>query len=119
MASHFKGPVYSDTNMCPGMTSTATAAGTTTLLANCSGVQVFTGSTTQTVKLPPAYSAANGTGFDAQLPIGYAIKIWNESSGTVTVQDSAAGAVGTVATTVVKVAMLTANTTTAGTWVIR
>jgi hypothetical protein len=60
-------------------TSTATAAGTTTLTIASSQTQVFTGTTTQTVLLPT-------TGVVA----GQKYTIVNNSTGTVTVQSSAA-----------------------------
>lgn len=58
-------------------TTTATAAGTTTLTTNSNNVQEFTGSSTQTVKLPTT-SIASGRTFI----------IINKSSGKVTVQSS-------------------------------
>jgi len=66
----------------PSVTSTATAAGTTTLSIDSTAVQVFTGSTTQTVKLPTT-SVTAGTMFIVS----------NQSSGTVTVQSSGASTV--------------------------
>ncbi len=61
-----------------GVTSIATAAGTTTLTSASTSIQIFTGATTQTVQLPTA--AAIGAG----VAIVYVIK--NRSSGNVTVQ---------------------------------
>lgn len=61
-----------------GVTSTATAAGTTTLTSANTTVQVFTGSTTQTVQLPAANALGSG------VAVMFVIK--NRSSGTVTVQ---------------------------------
>jgi hypothetical protein len=69
----------------PGTTSTVTAAGTTTLTISDTQVQIFTGSTTQTVLLPT-------TG----VTVGMAYTISNQSSGNVTAQSSAAGALITV-----------------------
>lgn len=63
-----------------GITSTATAAGTTTLLTTSPTIQVFTGTTTQTCAL----CAANGLG--SGISIVFIIK--NRSSGIVTVQRS-------------------------------
>lgn len=59
-------------------TSTATAAGTTTLSITSSQVQVFTGSSAQTVRLPT-------TGVIA----GQSYTIVNQSSGVISVQSSA------------------------------
>lgn len=61
-------------------TTTATAAGTTTLVVGSTYIQAFTGATTQTVTLPVATGLANGQGF----------LITNASSGIVTVQTSGA-----------------------------
>lgn len=65
-------------NLLDALTSTATAAGTTTLTVGSNYYQVFTGSTTQSVVLPAAATLANGQGF----------QIVNQSSGTVTVKTS-------------------------------
>lgn len=64
-------------NLLEGFTSTATAAGTTTLLVTSTYIQVFTGVTTQTVKLPTTGVAA-GTQF----------LIRNRSTGIITIQSS-------------------------------
>ena len=45
--------IISSCSSASGVTTTATAAGTTTLTQACTPIQVFTGSTTQTLKLPP------------------------------------------------------------------
>jgi hypothetical protein len=64
----------------PGFTTTATAAGTTTLtISTATQIMVWTGSSTQTVKLPTTGIVA-GTQFT----------VINESSGNVTVQSSGA-----------------------------
>jgi len=69
-----------------GYTTTATGATTTTLTSSSTASQYFTGSTTQTVKLPST----------ATLTLGQEYIITNNSTGVVTVQTSAAGAVGTI-----------------------
>jgi hypothetical protein len=78
-----------------GITSTATAAGTTTLTSTSKGVQVFTGATTQTVQLP----AANL--FGAGISVTYTLI--NRSSGSVSWQragsDTINGGAGNVAVT--------------------
>ena len=87
--------------------STATAAGTTTLTIASGGVQVFTGTTTQTVRLPTTSVVA-----------GMSWVIVNQSSGAVTVQSSGANTVATVAAGNTSVFYSTANTpTTASHWV--
>ena len=60
-----------------GISSTVTAAGTTTLTASDTQVEIFTGTMTQTVKLPTTSIAAGRT-----------FTIINQSSGSVTVQSS-------------------------------
>ena len=62
----------------PAFTTTATAVGTTALLVGSTQVQVFTGSTTQTVTLPVA----------STLVAGQQYMIVNQSTGVVTVQSS-------------------------------
>jgi hypothetical protein len=69
-----------------GYTSTATAAGTTTLTRTSSYYQQFTGSTTQTVVLPVASTLATGWTFH----------IVNNSTGNLTVNSSGGNLVITV-----------------------
>jgi len=87
-------------------TSTATAAGTTTLTIASSQTQVFTGTTTQTVRLPT-------TGVLA----GQTYKIINNSTGAVTVQSSGGNTVATVSAGTLQVFIAQINTpTTAAHW---
>lgn len=89
-----------------GFTTTATAAGTTTLTISATGIQQFTGSTTQTVKLPT-------TGVVA----GQAYKILNSSSGLVTVQSSGTNTIYVQASGVeATYTALIATPTTSGNW---
>lgn len=75
-------------NVSPGLLSTATAAGTTTLTVASKGIQVFTGSTTQTVTLPVV----------STLPqVGFGYVIQNDSSGALTVNSSGGNLVQTMA----------------------
>lgn len=67
-------------NLLEGFTTTATAAGTTTLTVASTWQQYFTGATTQTVTLPVASTLVNGQSF----------LIVNNSTGLVTVQTSGA-----------------------------
>ena len=69
-----------------GYTSTATAAGTTTLTNTSSYYQVFTGTTTQTVKLPVT----------STLQTGWSFHIVNNSTGNLSVVSSGSNAVITV-----------------------
>lgn len=65
-------------HMTENLSSTVTAAGTTTLTAASSRIQQFTGTTTQTVTLPDATT----------LSIGFQFSILNRSTGTVTVNNN-------------------------------
>jgi hypothetical protein len=73
-------------NIKMGYTTTATAAGTTTLTATSNYYQLFTGVTTQTVVLPVT----------STLVAGMAYEIENNSTGNVTVQSSGLNTVITV-----------------------
>jgi len=70
-------------NMVEGYTTTATAAGTTTLTVNSTYLQFFTGSTTQTVQLPVT----------STLSTGYQFYIRNNSTGLVTITSSGSNTV--------------------------
>lgn len=89
-----------------GFTTTATAAGTTTLTIASTGIQVFTGSTTQTVKLPTTSVLA-----------GAQYTIINQSSGAVTVQSSGANTISTLAANTSGIfTAIVATPTTAANW---
>jgi len=88
-----------------GYTSTATGGTTTTLTSSSSANQFFTGSTTQTVKLPDT----------STLTIGQEYYITNQSTGALTIQTSAAGAITTVPAGAG--AVFTVASTSAQTWV--
>jgi hypothetical protein len=68
------------------LTSTATAAGTTTLTATSSHYQLFTGTTTQTIVMPVVTTLTNGCFF----------VILNHSSGTLTVNTSGGNLLTTI-----------------------
>ncbi len=70
-------------NFIPGYATTATGAGTTTLVVGSASEQYFTGSTTQTVVLPVT----------STLVLGQKFHISNQSTGVVTVQSSGANAI--------------------------
>lgn len=78
------GNLYAD-NFISSVQSTVTAAGTTTLLQASAQIQVFTGTTTQTVLLPTNSVLA-----------GQTFRIINQSTGSVAVQSSAAALIATV-----------------------
>lgn len=94
-------------NYARGVTTTATAGGTTTLTVSSTQFQQFTGSSTQTVVLPDATT----------LPAtGYSFIISNQSSGTVTVNANGGGLIRTVAANTNAVITNITNATAAGTW---
>jgi hypothetical protein len=97
---------FSANNLIDGLTSIATAAGTTTLTIASAGIQAFTGTTTQTVKLPTTGVAAGTRYF-----------LINNSTGVVTVQSSGANTIQAMAAGTS--AFFTANVatpTTAANW---
>jgi len=69
-----------------GYTSTATAAGTTTLTATSNNYQRFTGSTTQTIVLPVTSTLATGVSYEIE----------NASTGNLTVNSSGGNLVITI-----------------------
>lgn len=73
-------------NIREGYTSTATAAGTTTLTSSSNHYQRFTGSTTQTIVLPVTSTLATG--------VSYSIE--NASTGNLTVNSSGGNLVITI-----------------------
>jgi len=93
-------------NEIRNVTTTATAAGTTTLTVGSSANQQFTGSSTQTVVLPNATTLANGHSF----------YITNRSSGAVTVQMNGGTLLQTLAASSYATFLLISNSTAAGTW---
>ena len=92
------------------VTSTATtASGTLTLTSSSNCCQVITGTATgYMVKLPDATT----------LTVGQKYEIFNQSTQSVSVVDSASGALVTAATTSTIYALLQANGTAAGTWIV-
>lgn len=92
-------------NWLGDFTTTATAAGTTTMDNTYTFIQNWTGSTTQTIKLP-------GT-----MALGEQYQINNLSSGALTIQSSAANAVLTMAAgTSATLTAIVANGTNAAAW---
>jgi len=73
-------------NIKTGYTTTATAAGSTTLTVNSNYCNVFTGTTTQTIVLPVT----------STLTAGMAYEIENNSTGNLTVNSSGGNLVATV-----------------------
>ena len=94
-------------NIKMGYTTTATAAGTTTLTVASNYRQFFTGSTTQTVVLPVT----------STLVTGIAYEIENNSTGLLTVNSSGGNLVGTIPAGVCAHAVCIGTTlTTAADW---
>lgn len=92
-------------NVLEGYTTTATAAGTTTLTVASTQGQFFTGTTTQTVRMPVT----------STLSLGYDFYIVNNSTGLVTVQSSGANTIVILAagTSALFTCILTSGTTAA------
>lgn len=79
--------VFHAPNFVPGFATTATAAGTTTLVAASDKVQEFTGTNTQTIALP----------LSTTLSAGHQFFIINNSTGALTVNSSGGNLVQTIA----------------------
>lgn len=75
-----------------GVTSTATAAGTTAMSSSSTAVQVFTGVTTQTLTLPAANVFGAG--------VAYVVYVKNVSTGLVTVQRAGSDTINSTASNV-------------------
>lgn len=88
-----------------GYTTTATAAGTTTLTVASTGMQYFTGTTTQTLVLPVT----------STLKLGWTYHVANTSTGVLTVQSSGANTICTIppGLSVMFTCILTSGTTAA------
>jgi hypothetical protein len=94
-------------NIKIGYTTTATAAGTTTLTVSSNYKQYFTGSTTQTIVLPVVTT----------LTLGHTFEIHNNSTGSITVNSSGSNLVGTLqANTTATCTCILVTGTTAASW---
>ena len=82
------------------------AAGTTVLTVSSAYYQRISGSTTQTIQLPNATTMVNGQGFTFD----------NDSSGTVTIVDSASTTIDTVPSGAYSYIFVEDNSTSAGSW---
>ena len=99
--------VATSTNVRPGYSTTATAAGTTTLTVNSTYLQFFTGTTTQTVQLPDVTT----------LVLGHQFYIRNNSTGLVTITSSGGNTVRILAAgTRCMVTCIAITGTTAASW---
>jgi len=89
------------------LTSTATAAGTTTLTVSSNKKQEFTGTTTQTVVMPVV----------STLYLGFTFRIINNSTGALTVNSSGSNLITTVRPTeTLDVVCILITGTTAASW---
>jgi hypothetical protein len=94
-------------NIKIGYSTTATAAGTTTLTVSSNYKQYFTGSTTQTIVLPVV----------STLTLGHTFEIHNNSTGSLTVNSSGSNLVGTIqANTTATCTCILVTGTTAASW---
>ena len=93
-------------NWNPGLATTATAGGTTTLTAASAFFQRFTGSTTQTLKLPDATTLSAGIAYVGD----------NDSTGNVTVVDNGNNTLSTIVPGMAGYLYLENNGTTNGSW---
>ena len=87
-------------------TNTAAASGTTALTAASTYSQTLTGTGSQTFTMPDATTLATGVAFVFN----------NNATGTLTLQNYSAGAIGTITAGGAVELVLLANGTTAGTW---
>lgn len=94
-------------NLLESFTTTASAAGTTTLTVASTYIQEITGSTTQTIQMPVA----------STLVTGFSFKIINNSSGNVTLTSSGANTILVMAgNTTAFITCVLASGTTAASW---
>jgi hypothetical protein len=93
-------------NLSPGYTAVATTGGTTTLTATATYLQNFTGTNTQTVKLPD----------ETTIPTGTAYIIDNDSTGNITVQDSGGNTLATAVNGSAGYFYSKSNSTATGNW---
>jgi len=99
------GTLYAN-NVYVGFNTITAAAGTTILTNASAGWQQVVGTTTQTIQLPVATTLYKGLAFT----------VANNSTGSVTIKDSASTTIDTVITGGTAVIVLTNNTTSAGSW---
>ena len=93
-------------NFLGGYNVITAAAGTTVLTVSSAYYQRISGSTTQTIQLPNATTMVNGQGFTFD----------NDSSGTVTIVDSASTTIDTVPSGAYSYIFVEDNSTSAGSW---
>lgn len=96
-------------NVEVGLTKVTSAGGTTTLTASSTQVQILTGSSNQTFKLPDATTLDPGTFYTFS----------NASSGLLTVIDDASATLTTIGQGGAAQVLCVDNSTNAGTWGVR
>lgn len=98
---------FSANSLIPALFSSPLVAGTTTLTVASAQFQQFTGSTTQTVKMPVASTMA----------LGQTFIIENNSTGVLTVQTSSAAAIATINPSIrMVITCILASGTTSASW---
>jgi hypothetical protein len=93
-------------NDAPGYTNYTTSGGTTTLTATATYYQHFSGTNTQTLKMPD----------ETTIPTGTAFVVDNDSTQNITLQDSAGGALGVVTSGMAGYIYSLSNTAATGNW---
>jgi hypothetical protein len=100
----YAGAIAKINNVQPGRTTTATAAGTTTLTVSSTYQQTFTGTTTQNCTLPVT----------STLTVGHPFRISNYSTGLVTILSSGGDTVALVPCGVTVIVVCNATSGTSG-----
>ena len=91
-----------------GFLVTATSASTLTLVAGSKQIQIFTGTSAHTMKLPDATTTSNGKGIS--------FTVINQSTSAITVQDNGSNLIATVAASSSADFLLTDVSTANGIW---
>lgn len=104
------GNIVGVNNVEVGLTTTASAGGTTALTAASTQIQILTGSLNQSYTLPDATTLSN---------VGVFYTFSNASSGTLTIKDYAGTTLATIAQGGAAQALCINKSTVAGTWGVR
>lgn len=96
-------------SLIQGITSTTTAAGTTTLTNTSTQIQNFTGSSTQTIVLPDATT----------MPVGSSFEIYDSSTGAITVNKNGGTLITVLTANTSVIVKLSDNGSAAGTWIVQ
>lgn len=106
------GAYFKRGTLIPAFATTATAGGTTSLVNNSSVNQVFTGSMSQTVKLPDATTCDGGSNHRGGQPFLFI----NISTGDITIQDHTGASLTVITPGNAYGVILIDDTTVAGVW---